>query len=192
MSYAGNFLRRYGQVATIDRTPPTNAYVNLKRSTKAIYSISLRDTMFEGLIESSSNLVSGETFSVGSDIYLTQTADPDPASKEIIIFVVRTNSIVSILREEESVDENFNLVKTWKALESNLHCYKEVVTRAHRQYNAGLLDNTIYTIQIPKAIPIQELDRITFHGDGKNYKVEAIDPGLDGVYKLQLSLDTRV
>lgn len=192
MGYAARFLKKYGQQAIINREQPVTAYVSLKRSTKAIFSPAAREAMFDGMIEAASGLVSGETFSIGSDVYLAQTVDDDPASDEKNIFVAKTNAIVSILRAEETVDENFNLHKEWKTLKFGIPCYMEVITRVLSQYDVGLLDNTIYTIQISKLIDIKELDRIKIDGDDKNYKVESIDNcGLDGVYRIQLSRDTR-
>lgn len=192
MGYAGRYLRKYGKQVTVNREDPVTAYVSLKRSTKAIYSPAARDSMFDGLIEASSGLVSGETFSIGSDVFLTQTADEDPASKEIIIFVVKTNTVVSILRQEETADENFNILKEWKTLKTGIPCYMEVITRTLRQYDAGLLDNAIYTMQISKLMNIKEMDRIKVEGDNKSYKVESIDNcGLGGVLRIQLSKDTR-
>ena len=192
MRYAGMYLKKYGQQVTINREKPATAYAGLKRSSKATSSITARDSMFEGLIEASSALVSGDTFTIGNDTYLVQTADFDHHSGEIIFFSVRTNSIASVLVEEETADENLHLVKEWKSLKSNILCYKEVVTRTQRQHDAGILDNTIYIIQIPKVAEIKELSRVIFDGDTKKYKIESFDnDGLDGVYKIQLSKDTR-
>lgn len=190
MGYAGNFLKKHGRLTTINRMTPETAYISLKRSTKAIYSPSAREAMFEGLIEAKSNLLSGETFSIDTNTYITQTADYDTASKEIIVFAVRANAFVSISYETEAPDENFNLIKTWVPIALNIPVYKEVITRAQRQFDVGLLDNTIYMVLISKTIEIREMYRISF--EGKNYKVESIDEnGLEGVYKIQLSKDTR-
>lgn len=59
-----------------------------------------------------------------------------------------------------------------------------------RQEDPGLLDGTKYTFQVPKSLGVKDLDRISYNG--KPYEVVSIDDvGLEGVYRIQLAVDTR-
>jgi hypothetical protein len=191
MGYAGRFLLRYGLDITINRTVPVYTKAVIKRSTKATYSTTARESLFEGLIESNVNLKSGEIISHSGNSYLVQTVQVE-RSGESEIYLAKANVITTLWRESETLDADFNKVKAWGQVTGaiNIPGYCEIIARLQRQQNAGFIDNTIYVLQIPNTIQVKKMDRVTF--DGEKYKVESIDPsGMEGVYKIQLSADTR-
>lgn len=184
------FLRANGELVTIQRIPPVQFYVSLRRSTRATYSLISREHFFEGLIEAESNLQGGEYFIRRNETYLTQTTDFDKLSGELSVYAARTNAVIDIKRETETVDEDGNVVKTWEPIISALPAFVEIATRSLKQEDEGLLDTTIYTFQVPSSKDIQDLDRIVY--EGKNYKLDSTDPtGMRGIKRLQVSPDFR-
>ena len=192
MTYADKFIRAHGQAATIQRTPTVTTQISLKRSTKAVRDPGIRDSSWEGLVLSGSNLVSGEIFSVGTDKYLVQSANLDVASGAIAFFAVKVNSTLTPLRREEELDKENNFVITWKwaIKDTTIDAFGQVVTYALRQYDPGLLESSRYIFYLPASYGVQVLDRLVL--DGENFMVNAIDPlMLEGVVRVQAGTDTR-
>jgi hypothetical protein len=190
MGYMKPFLKSKGDLVTILRTPPVQFYASLKRSTRATYSLISREHFFEGLIEAESNLQGGEYFTLRDETYMVQTTDFDKESEELSVYVARTNAVIDVKRETETIDEYGNVVKTWVPIESSLPVFVEIATRSLKQEDEGLLDQAIYTFQVPSAKDTQVLDRIVF--EGKDYKLDSKDPtGMRGIVRLQVSPDFR-
>ena len=190
MSYAEKFLKSRGQDCVIERTPSTPAKVSIKRSTKASRDLGIREGYWEGLIVSDSNLKSGEIISIRDTKYLIQSTNYDPQSTEIAFFSAKCNIVFDHKRYVDDVDENFNPIQGWGDINDDVPSYGEVITSRLRQEDPGLLEGTIYILQVPKTLGVLELDRIIF-GGGK-YQVASIDEiGLDGVSRIQLEKDFR-
>lgn len=192
MTYAEKFLNSHGQTITIQRSPTVTTKASLKRSTKAVRDPGIRDSSWEGLALPDSNLVSGEIFSVGTDKYLVQSANLDVASGAIAFFAVKVNSTLTPLRRTEELDDEYNLVVTWKwtPASTTIDAFGQVVTYALRQYDPGLLESSRYIFYLPSSYGVQVLDRLVLNGE--NLMVNAIDPlMLEGVVRVQAGTDTR-
>ena len=192
MTYAEKFLNSHGQTITIQRNPTVTTKASLKRSTKAVRDPGIRDSSWEGLVLPDSNLVSGEIFSVGTDKYLVQSANLDVASGAIAFFAAKVNSTLTPLRRTEELDDEYNLVVTWKwtPASTTIDAFGQVVTYALRQYDPGLLESSRYIIYLPSSFGVQVLDRLVLNGE--NFMVNAIDPlMLEGVVRVQAGTDTR-
>lgn len=192
MTYAEKFLNSHGQTITIQRNPTVTTKASLKRSTKAVRDPGIRDSSWEGLALPDSNLVSGEIFSVGTDKYLVQSANLDVASGAIAFFAVKVNSTLTPLRRTEELDDEYNLVVTWKwtPASTTIDAFGQVVTYALRQYDPGLLESSRYIFYLPSSYGVQVLDRLVLNGE--NLMVNAIDPLiLEGVVRVQAGTDTR-
>ena len=192
MTYAEKFLNSHGQTITIQRNPTVTTKASLKRSTRAVRDPGIRDSSWEGLALPDSNLVSGEIFSVGTDKYLVQSANLDVASGAIAFFAVKANSTLTPLRRTEELDDEYNLVVTWKWTPEGtaIDAFGQVVTYALRQYDPGLLESSRYIFYLPSSYGVQVLDRLVLNGE--NLMVNAIDPLiLEGVVRVQAGTDTR-
>jgi hypothetical protein len=190
MSYMEAFLKAYGQECTIQRTPTVTAHVSMRRSTKAIRDLSARDAYFEGIIEESSALVSGDIFSVDGTKYLVQSVFEDYSFGEYSFFAVKTNAVITYKEKSSSVDSDNNVTYSWSDVEEDQDVFMSIVTAQMKVYDTGLLEGTRYRCQIPKTVSVKLNERIVYNGD--NYQVTSIDDsGLEGVDIVQLAADIR-
>jgi hypothetical protein len=190
LSYAKKFLNSKGMDCTIQRPTPFQTKVSIKRSTNSVYNVGVREAFFEGLIPLESDLISGEIVSIKNDNYIVQTVNYDLASKELEFYCAKCNTIVQHQRCKETIDENFNVVMCWETINSDIPAYGEVITYRMIQQDPGLLEGTKYTLQVPKSLGVELLDRFVFNGE--KYQVTSIDSlGLVGVIRCQLKIDLR-
>ena len=163
--------------------------VSLKRSTRSSRDLGTREAYWEGLILLDASLSSGEVITVGPDNYLIQSTNFDPASSAIAFFAAKSNAVLHHMSISEYVSGG-NVVQTWVTANASVTAYGEIVTAKLRQEDPGLLDQTRYIFQVPKAISVSALERMVY--DGSNYQVESVDQiGLRGVSRIQLSTDKR-
>lgn len=190
MSYAKKFLKSKGMDCTIQRPTPFQTKVSIKRSTNSVYNVGVREAFFEGLIPLESDLISGEVVSIKNDNYIVQTVNYDLASKELEFYCAKCNTIVQHQRYTETIDENLNVVMAWETINADIPAYGEVITYRMIQQDPGLLEGTKYTLQVPKSLGVELLDRFVFNGE--KYQVTSIDSlGLVGVIRCQLQADLR-
>jgi hypothetical protein len=190
LSYAKKFLNSRGMDCTIQRPTPFQTKVSIKRSTNSVYNVGVREAFFEGLIPLESDLKSGEVLTINNDKYIAQTVNYDLASKELEFYCAKCNVIVQHQRHEETTDENFNVVMAWETINADIPAYGEVITYRMIQQDPGLLEGTKYTLQVPKSLGVELLDRFVFNGE--KYQVTSIDSlGLVGVIRCQLQADLR-
>lgn len=162
----------------------------MRRSTRSSRDLGVREGYWEGLILKVSNLTSGEFVSVLDNVFLAQSTNYDPQSREIAFFMAKCNSVIQHKRFSEDIDDDGNLIQEWETLNSDVNSYSEAVTYKLRQEDPGLLENTKYTFQVPKSMGVSLLDRFIFNG--KNFKVDSLDDvGMDGVIRAQVSDDVR-
>lgn len=191
MTYANKFLKSKGMDCTIQRPTPFYTKVSIKRSTNSVYNVGVREAFFEGLIPLKSDLKSGEVLTINNDKYIAQTVNYDLASKELEFYCAKCNTTVQHQRHEETTDENFNVVMDWETINADIPSYGEVITYRMIQQDPGLLEGTKYTLQVPKSLGVELLDRFVFND--KKYQVDSIDEiGLQGVIRCQASTDLRV
>lgn len=193
MGYAARYLNAVGQDCTVARNPDECSKVSMKRSTSAIRDFGARESHWEGLILSSAGLISGDIFTVDGIKYLVQSAVADPASGETYWHAVKTNATLVHKRLEEKADKDYNLIRSWKTINTDVPAFGEIITAELRQQDTGLLKDTRYYFQVPKyegVSMISEMDCIVFVGN--NYRVDAVnDIGMPGVVRIQLSQDVR-
>jgi len=189
MSFAAKYLKAHGQTATVLRSPPDETYVSIKRVTKAVQDLAVREAYWEGLILADSNLSSGEILQIADDKYLVHFAVVDHASGEMAWFGAKTNATLIHQRVSKTADKG-HITETWQDINTGIAAFGDVVTMRMRQYDPGLLDNTIYLFQVQKSFGVQTLDRLVYNS--MNLKVESIDNiGLAGVVRVQCSVDVR-
>lgn len=186
MSYAGKFLKAYGQACTILRGKNASSYVSMSRIAKSV-----TEPRYEGLILKDSGLTSGECFQAGSKTYLVQKTEDDAVFGETAFFCIETNLVIQHKRQKEEIDSSRNVETSWKDVNSSVCCFGEAVTGEMRMHSPGLLEGTKWVIQASKSNAMQLLDRIVLP-DGKNLKVISADSiGLPGVIRVQLDVDLR-
>ena len=174
----------------IQRPTPFYTKVSIKRSTNSVYNVGVREAFFEGLIPLESDLKSGEVLTIDNDKYIAQTVNYDLASKELEFYCAKCNTTVQHQRYKETIDENFNVVMAWETVNADIPAYGEVITYRMIQQDPGLLEGTKYTLQVPKSLGVELLDRFVFNGEG--YEVVSIDDiGLKGISRIQLKIDLR-
>jgi hypothetical protein len=189
VSRGEKFLKAKGLDCTIKRTPIVTSKVSIKRSTRASRDLGVREGYWEGLILLDASLASGEVMTIGTDDYLVQSTNFDPASSATAFFAAKSNATLQHMRISEYAVGG-NVVQAWVSMNANVKAFGEIVTYRLRQEDPGLLDQTRYIFQVPKSISAMELDRIVYNGD--NYKVVSIDDvALKGIDRLQLGFDER-
>ena len=78
----------------------------------------------------------------------------------------------------------------WETINADIPAYGEVITYRMIQQDPGLLEGTKYTLQVPKSLEVELLDRFVFND--KKYQVVSIDEiGLQGISRIQLETDLR-
>jgi hypothetical protein len=188
-SYAEKSLIAHGQDCTIKRNPIVTSKVLVKRSTKSSRDLGSREAYWEGLILLDASLVSGDIMTIGSNDYLVQSTNFEPASSATVFFAAKSNAILHHARISE-VAVSGNVVTSCPVINASVTAYVETVTYQLRQYEPGLLEQTRYLAQVPKSINAVLLDRMVM--DGGNYEVVSIDKsGMAGVAKIQLGTDVR-
>jgi hypothetical protein len=144
--------------------------------------------MWWGYVLATSGMASGDIWQEDDEYYLIQSANPHECG-ELEWFGLQCNADVTLQREVEDVNPNGDLTKTWTAVGLSKG-WIQVVTAKLRLTDPGLVDGAKYTLQVPKSLGAQVLDRIVYNSH--NYRVESVDDvAMDGVVKLQLSEDYR-
>jgi len=190
LSYAEKFIKSKGLDCIINRPTPLNVKVSIKKSTNSSRDFGVREALWEGLIPIDSNLISGEVLTIKSDKYIALTVEYDLASDEYMFYCAKCNLTVEHKRYEETADDDLNIIQTWLSKKSNISAYGEVITYRLIQQDPGLLEGTKYTLQVPKSLEVELLDRFVYNNE--KYQVVSLDDvGLIGVVRCQLSADTR-
>lgn len=194
MSYAEKYLNSKGQDCVIHREPPVPSKVSKKRSTKASRDLGIREGYWEGLIPVDVRLVGGEVLTIydryDQTKYLVQSTNYDPQSMQTAFFSAKCNIVLDHLVYVDDVDDRFNPIQEWQIRESDINVYGEVITSRIRQEDPGLLEGTIYILQVPKRLNVEKLDRVVFNET--NYRVISVDDiGMEGIARLQLDKDFR-
>ena len=190
MVYAKKYLKSIGIPATIIREEEVATKVSIVRATSTISDVSAREAYWEGMSLREDNIISGEYLMAYKSIFLVQTVQEDFTSMQDSLFLVKCNTKLDIERFTEALDEEMNIIKDWIEIDKNIHSYINIVTAKARQEDPGLLENTRYVAQIPVKSGIELQDRVIHKN--KNYEVVSIDDiGMQGVIRVQLSIDLR-
>lgn len=195
MDYSTRFLKRRGEDCTITtRDPILASKCIVSPSSKSGFRISDRHHFMDGLILPDTNLVPGEVVSVSGKEILVFSVDNDPVSGQIKFLGAKSNIRVEWQRQEEIIDEDFNVTMGWVTVSADIPSFGQVVTAYLRQEDPGLLENTKWLFHLPDIYNVKQMERVVFNtGHGAvSCQVDHIDSLiLDGVIRLQCSDDTR-
>lgn len=195
MDYSTRFLKRHGEDCTIiTRDPVVTSKCIVSPSSKSGFRITDRHHYLDGLMLPDANLVPGEVVSVSGKEILVFSADNDPVSGQTKFMGAKTNIRVEWQRQEEVIDDDYNVTKQWVTVSADIPAFGQVVTAYLRQEDPGLLENTKWLFHVPDIYDIKQMERVVFdtgHG-AVSCQVDHIDGLiLDGVIRLQCSDDTR-
>lgn len=182
-----------------------DGYLSLKPSTRSTYDIAMRDATIDGLItmDKISELKPSQIFyrvDVPSELFILQSVNQFEFQQNTRnINAIKQNSFVTIKRkmfDEEKGEELYTDVYT------DLVSFVTMQSKDGKNFAAGIEDNTIINIQIPKRninkeiANIQIEDRIILSNVekemSKKVKVESVNAfGVPGIIMVYGTFDTR-
>lgn len=183
-----------------------DAYLSMKQSTRSTYDIAMRDATIDGLItmEDISLLKPSQLFYKKIDpneIFIIQAVnklEQQPKTKNMN--AIKQNSSVTVFRKQYVSKKKKEL---YVPVHENVVSFMSLQNKDEKNFAAGLEDNTIINIQIPKIDFVNNViydvkisDRILVRDylkSRKEYvKVESVDAyGVPGVIRIQGTFDTR-
>lgn len=190
MKYTDRFIRRKGDACTItSRTPAVASTCIVAPATKGGWRIADRHDYWDGMIPVSAGLGAGEVISVSDKEILVMTT---AANSGVTFFMgTRTNADLDWQHPTPSTDVNYNVITTWPTVSASVPTFGQLVTAQLRQEDPGLLQTTKYLFLIPSTYKIPVMDRVIFNS--VSCQVDALDDIiLDGILRLQCSVDTRI
>ena len=180
-------------------------YLSLKPSTRSTYDIAMRDATIDGLItmDKIEELKPSQIFyrvDVPNEKFILQSVNQfEFQQKTRNINAIKQNSFVTIQRkmyDEEIAEEKY--IEIHKDLVS----FVTMQSKDEKNFAAGIEDNTVVNIQIPKRNINQEISNIDV-GDriilsniekemSKKVKVESVNAfGVPGIIMIYGTFDTR-
>ena len=205
--YADLYQKIQGfEIVILDKDKNLEAYGSFEPSTRSTYDIAMRDATVDGLItmEDISKLKVSQIFykKVQPDeLFIIQSvnkSEQQPKSKNIN--AIKQNSFVTILRKQYDATAKKEL---YKPVYEDIISFVSIQNKDQKNFNAGVEDNTVLNIQIPKkdfvkdvVYEIKNLDRILIQDFSKTrkdeVKIESVDAyGVPGVFRIQGTFDTR-
>lgn len=183
-----------------------DAYLSFNQSTRSTYDLAMREATIDGLVtmEDISKLEVCQLFYkklVPNEFYIIQSinkTEQQPKSKNIN--AVKQNSFVTVLRK--SYDSEMRK-EIYKPTYEDIISFVSVKNMDEKNFNAGIEDNTILNIEIPKKdivsgniYDVKHGDRIILETVDKTrkdqVKIESIDAyGVSGVLRIQGTFETR-
>ena len=183
-----------------------DAYMSFKQSTRSTYDIAMREATIDALVtmEDISKLKVSQIFYKNvqpDELFIIQAVNKtEQQVKSKNINAIKQNCKITILRQmydKESKQE------VYKPIYKNVIGFASLQHKDQKNFSAGVEDNTIIGIQIPKknivddyVYEIENLDRILIEDMGNTrkdwIKIESIDAyGVSGVLRIQGTFDTR-
>lgn len=171
MSIELNHVLQYGEAFRVLRDPPVLTNASIKRSTNASFSPSLRESSWQGTIPAAVDLRSGEYMerlgdveNGGPPVFLVCSVNIYPHAPDLCeAFILKSNVRAAIYRKsgEPAQDTETGVWnQAWGLMHKDIPAYMEIVTRSMNKLNAGLKDQSIYNIDLPKSFGLQPLDRL--------------------------------
>ena len=207
-AYADMYQKMQGfEICLLDKNnQEIEAHLSFEQSTRSTYDIAMRDATIDGLItmDDLSKLKLSQIFYKKvnpQELFIIQSINKsEQQEKSKNINAIKQNSFVSILRNEYNSEKRQNeYVKKYEDIIS----FVSIQNKDQKNFAAGVEDNTILNIQIPKkniiddyVYDIKNLDRIIITDLEKSrsdeVKIESIDAyGVPGVIRIQGTFDTR-
>lgn len=196
-------LLRHGEtLQLLTDSSPLPFKASLIESTKATYSVNNRANFFQGqsfkhTLDGTKLIDVGEYFTRESDnnsIYFVMSTVPEPICTDLLfLYAVRCNTLATITRYREEIDpeDETQIIKSDIPIATDIWVNKDIVPRSLKDTNDGLLDQTIYTLSLPRKYGIRLLDKV--HIGNGIYQVESINDTLintdmtGGIDMLQLT-----
>lgn len=183
-----------------------NGYLSFEQSTRSTYDIAMRDATIDGLVtmKDISKLKVSQIFYKKvnpKELFIIQSINKSEQQiKSKNINAIKQNCITSILRKQYNKDLKKEI---YEAIYDNIISFVSIQNKDEKNFAAGIEDNTVLNIQIPKRniaeeyiYYIKNLDRILLEDlerTRKDYvKIESIDAyGVPGVIRIQGVFETR-
>lgn len=180
-------------------------YLSLKPSTRSTYDIAMRDATIDGLLTSDKikDIKPGQIFyriNNPNELFILQSVN-EFEFQEITrnINAIKQNSFVTIQRKSFNEERG---IEEYKDIYIDLISFITSQNKDEKNFAAGIEDNTILSIQVPKRnldgniYDIQNLDRIILKNKEKDLskiiKIESIDSfGVPGIIRIFGTYDTR-
>ena len=189
----------------ISENEEIKGYLSLKPSTRSTYDIAMRDATIDGLLTADKieKVLPGHIFYKENnprELFILQSVNEFEFQKITRnINAIKQNSFVTIQRvqfNEETGNEEYEDVYT------DLISFVTMQNKDEKNFAAGIEDNTVLSIQVPKRnikgeiYNIQNQDRIVLVNKEKDLteivKIESIDAfGVPGVIRIYGTYDTR-
>lgn len=182
-----------------------DGYLSLKPSTRSTYDIAMRDATIDGLItmDKIQELKPSQIFyrvDVPNELFILQSVNQFEFQKNTRnINAIKQNSVVTIQRKQ--FDENIGEEK-YTNIYTDLVSFVTMQSKDEKNFAAGIEDNTVISIQIPKrnrdkVISLIETgDRIILKNIedemSRKVKIESVNAfGVPGIIMIYGTFDTR-
>lgn len=180
-------------------------YLSLKPSTRSTYDIAMRDATIDGLLTSDKikDIKPSQTFyriNNPNELFILQSVNEFEFQETTRnINAIKQNSFVTIQRKSFNEERG---IEEYKDIYIDLISFITSQNKDEKNFVAGIEDNTILSIQVPKRdldgniYDIQNLDRIILKSKEKDLskiiKIESIDSfGVPGIIRIFGTYDTR-
>lgn len=181
-------------------------FLSFENSTRSTYDIAMRDATIDGLVtmDDIENLKPSQIFYkniMPNELFIIQSVNK--SEQQLLsknINAIKQNSFATILRkkyDEEIEDE------TYKEIYKDIISFVSIQNKDEKNFAAGIEDNTILNIQIPKRniikntlYEIKNEDKLVLTDINKEMqkeiKIESIDAfGVPGIIRIYGTFDTR-
>ena len=180
-------------------------YLSLKPSTRSTYDIAMRDATIDGLLTSDKikDIKPGQIFyriNNPNELFILQSVNEFEFQETTRnINAIKQNSFITIQRKSFNEERG---IEEYKDIYIDLISFITSQNKDEKNFAAGIEDNTILSIQVPKRdldgniYDIQNLDRIILKNKEKDLskiiKIESIDSfGVPGIIRIFGTYDTR-
>ena len=209
--YYDSYASKYQKIAgfKIYVEAPNNkeyeGYLSLKPSTRSTYDIAMRDATIDGLVtmKEIDKLKPGQIFYrevAPNELFIFQSVNIfEHQENTRNINAIKQNSFVTVQREQYNEDSGEN---EYMNVYEDIISFVTMQSKDEKNFAAGIEDNTILTIQIPKidreenSYNLKIEDRIILkdldNNKNREVKVESINAyGVPGVIMINGTFDTR-
>ena len=206
-AYADMYQKLQGfEIVILEKQKNLKAYLSFEQSTRSTYDIAMRDATIDGLVtmDNIEDLKVSQIFYKvvnPKELFIIQSINKSEQQiKSLNINAIKQNSFVNIVRKEYNSESKKEI---YTNIYEDIISFVSMQNKEQKNFAAGIEDNTIVNIQIPKKnivedymYNIKNLDRIILKDLEKNkkdeIKIESIDAyGVPGVIRIQGTFDTR-